>query len=58
MPPTLSTIKLNFNGVAHNGLEVVGGVLWNEKGDVLLAFLGNVGQGANNVAESLSYIGV
>ena len=53
-PPTLTQLKLNFDGATKGGIGVVGGVLWDGNGDVLLVYVGKVGNGSNNLAEAMA----
>lgn len=54
--PTSPSIKLNFDGVAHKGLAIVGGLLRDKKGDVLVAYSRILGQGTNNVVEATTLL--
>ena len=51
-PPTIIEYKLNFDGAVKGGQGAAGGVLRDRKGDVLLVYVGHVGNGSNNVAEA------
>ena len=55
-PPTITQYKLNFDGAAKGGLGAAGGVLQDKNGDVLLVYVGKVGNGSNNVAEAMALL--
>ncbi len=48
----MSTVKLNFVGATREGLAVIGDVVRNARGEVLLAYLGNLGQISNQRGSS------
>lgn len=47
-PPTSPTVKLNFDGAIRKGLAAAG--------DVLVAYLVSLGQGTNNMVESIALL--
>ena len=55
-PPTLTQLKLNFDGATKGGMGVVGGVLRNGNGDVLIVYYGSAGGGSNNLAEVMALL--
>ena len=55
-PPTITTLKLNFDGATKNGLVAVGGVLRDGNGRVLLLYARKIGQGTNNMAERMALL--
>ena len=54
MAPPESWIKLNFDGSAMMGSIAAGGILENNMGMLVVAYLGNYGGGSNNKVEVLS----
>ena len=55
-PPTITKLKLNFNGAAKVGVGVAGGMPRNGNGEVLLVYSGRVGEGSNNKAEAMALL--
>ena len=49
-------VRLNFDGAARRGKVTVRGVLRDEKGNVLVAYLGKLGMGTNNEAEAMALL--
>ena len=56
IPTTTSAVKLNFDGAGRDDMVTVVGVLWNARGEVLLAYTRNLGQVSNNIAEATTLI--
>ena len=55
-PPTITQLKLNFDGATKAGVGAMGGVLRNGNGEALLVYSGRVGKGSNNKAEVMALL--
>ena len=53
-PPTITQLKLNFDGATRWGITAVGGVLRNDYGEALFVYFGNIDKGTNNMAEVMA----
>ncbi|XP_059074956.1 uncharacterized protein LOC131874987 [Cryptomeria japonica] len=52
--PSPSWFKLNFDGTAHSGVAVGGGIIRENLGNLVLAYVGNFGSTSSNMAKALA----
>ena len=55
-PPITTQFKLNLDGTTRGGKVVVGSVLRDDDGEVLLLYSGNIGRGKNNMFEAIALL--
>ncbi|XP_059066396.1 uncharacterized protein LOC131857710 [Cryptomeria japonica] len=54
LAPSPSWFKLNFDGTAHSGVAVGGGIIRDNLGNLVLAYARNFGSALSNMAEALA----